>query len=665
MMRWMLRALVVMALVSNLARAQDEGRPQEKTGDAPTAEELDRQVEELNRQHQKFLEQSAKTMRVLEASLIDLGTLEPWPAIDPTFEDSAAWREAVLAAPELSGAELLARCDEFGVRYSWLQPVLDVLPREDYLESIIQAVHLAGKRTHPAAPARVAVALQLIPVRMELAQQGLVDEVYHLIYCDSRLEVPARILRGDQVHYAQVAVEFSAYFQVVPGVAQRPALEQAVLGSIAGLFKKLEAKPKASGPLGGGWASWLADPAQTQDRQRLFQESFREEKKLSAGLENLAGLGAIATRYVGAEHIQETQNYRAEDLRSGWEECFRLWGIPVGLPDAPELMQVVLIGAVPGANQRQVGGLFSRVALRERDGLMVLGGEFVRVAGETYSANKAGIIVERAMNYGLDTALEDARRRLLEAIGRFGAPPLPPHPDAAAIAAYLRPKARVAVPEKALADLANRIAHRFAAEPGIPADLRASWIHNAGGERVFMLSDAGNARSGTRLYRGAKEAIDRVIDGLTLTDPLALWAFEQPWSTNYEYAVVLPEGYVDYFSRTRPGGKGALRQVQVLDAREMANRRMRRMDAETAAPLYGKLKELEPLLAGQKVLVCEYIPEDGHMSYTLSRDFWYRAAPRGWGEVAATLSADHPLKRVGPPRQTAPDYLREAAEANR
>ncbi len=657
-MRWML-GTIGLALLSLCQVLAQDGPPQKETVKDPGQEKLDRQVEDLNREHEKFLEQSAKTMRALEASLINLGSLEPWPAVDPVFDDSAAWRQALLAAPELSGAELLSRFDELSVSYRWLDAVVEVLPLENYLDTIIQAVHAAGKRTHPASVARLKVELHLLPVHMNMSAAGLVDEVYHIIYCDSQLVVPARVLRGEDLHYAQVAVEFSAYMQVGPGVAQRPALEQAVSGSIAGLFQKLANKPQEAATGAGPWANWLADTQVQEQRLRVFRESYCDERELAAGLTKLAGLGSITTRFVGTENHVETQAFQASDLRAGWEDRFRLWEVPVGLAEGPQLVQHVLVGSVPGANDRRVGGLFSRVALRERDCLVVLGGTFARVSGETYSANKAGIAVEKAMQQGLDAALEDTHSRLLEAIGRFGKAPLPPHPDAAAVAAYLRPKARLAVPEKALMDLSNRIAHRFASEPGIPSDMRANWFHGQGAERVFVLSAAGNARSGTSVYRSAREAIDRVIDGLTLEDPLALWAFEQPWSTNYDYPVSLPEEYGKYFTRTRPSGKGALRQVQVMVARELANRLMNRMDRDAIPALRSKLSELEPRLAQHKILVCEYIPEDGSLSYTLPHYFWYRAAPGGWNEIAAGLSEDFPLKRVGFQRATAPDYLKD------
>lgn len=626
-------------------------------------EEWDRQLEELERQNKELDDATERALRSLEVSALQLGSSEPWPPVDPEHADPEGFRAAVLAAPRLPAAALLERAPEVSVDLSWSTNVSELLDERELLLELVGAVREAGRATSPKAIPRLDVKLWLDPVRFDFGDMGRGVESFYVVTCEALFVLPARVLRGERVHHTRVQAGMALQQTLRPGAPERTVVAEVLRAAIAQLFASMAAETEATVRAAGEpdvWSLWLADAALAGERQAAFTAAFRDEPQLAPGFQDLPGLRWTGARYHGAERQDETRSLSGDELAASWRGLLAERRVPVDLPAGPDLLHDVILVFGPGSNFAYDVGLTSRVALRDRDCLAVLGGGLVRIDGETYSDSEILYSVETAVVHVLERALKQSREDFFAALGPR---PMPPHPDGPAVAAFLRTCERLPVPEDTLAALSDRIARTLAEAPGIPAGLRAEWILENDGQRIYYLPYVGGARSGSRIPGSVQRAVEQAIDELERSDPLAFWAFEHPFSSARNYPVALPEGYADYFTRVRPSGPGALRQVQVLEAREYARRRILYLDDAAKEGAWAKLSELEATLKSARVLACDYIPPDGDMNLTYQRAFWYGLVPPSWDVLRGSLPDEFPLKSVGDPRRVAPDTLAEADAA--
>jgi len=645
--------LAVAAVVAPLARAQEE--PPDAGQD-----DLDKKFEDFQRKNEEFQRRAAATSRKLEATLADFGYLDPWPPPPPEPASAAAWRDELLAAPRIELSQVLAQLDELRLDSHWTVQVADVCPRLDLLVELVEAVHAAGKRTGPDGAAELNVTIELAQTDLDLQASGRTREDFYLLRVACGVVLPARVLRGEQLAHGRIEVGRVEEVAIAPGRLSREELVARLDRCVTKLLSG-DVDPLASAPSGNAWAKWLAQPEFAEARWTQFRESQRIDDALDAQLASIDAFGAITGAYSFAHPTDETRALTSRSLAAPWIERLSAFGVVSNVSDAPVLRHDLRIEATDKLPNLELAMVCdSRVSLVESDALVWLRDGWARVGGATYRKHTMAFAAPGAVAHFVGEALDKSFQRGLDALGRGGPAPLGIHPDADAVDRYLVARQRVVVPEAERRAIANRIAHALAKAPGIPVDLRREWFVDANGARTCVLSYVGGARSGSRIPRTTQDAVRRMIDDLTREDPLGLFAFNDPFSHNGDPRVVLPDTFAEYFTRPRPSGPGALRGVQVLDAKEHARRVLMRLDRKESNPLYAELDALGDALAGCQVLYSEYIPPDGKMNLSYPRAFWFRAAPRGWEEASKALSPRHPLRRIGPPLPLPPDTLAEA-----
>lgn len=669
-------SLVLLALAPLAIPApapQDAGSPPAEDPAPIDVEALERLMEENRRRLEEGRRQMEEAKRGLaamrdatvemalraEAQLARLGSSEPWPPEDPAFGSAAAWREAVLGAEALAPAGLLGRFERVRLSVSRTPQVSELFPDDtDLLTEVARAVFAAGKRTHPDAPVALEVALSLSQTSLPPTDGGAPEEL-HLLACTASLVVPARTLREGAMRHASLTVDRFPAFDVGPGFLGPAELSAAIDAAVRGLFAALARAQDA--PAASRWSALLADAGRADALHAAFAASRREAAQLGAGLEDAAAAGELRVAVSGAEGLPVGEAPGGDELGALWAARLPARGLALGAAGAPALRHELCYAT--GAGLRCApwfAFVSSRVSVREEDCLAVLDGALLRLSGDTLSAERLAFVLPGGVRDEVLGLLDRSLADVLDGFGRLGPPPLPPHPDADAVARTLRSKARLPLEDEVVVALANRIAHGLEG-PGIPAGMRREWIVANGGERWYQLVWAGQARDARSVPPSVREAIDRAIDGMVRDDPLSFWAFEDLWSAGRGYPVELPPDYAAvYLAARRPSGPGALRSVQVLDAAEWARRRMLR-DSDVPRAAHERLDALRETLRGARVLACEYIPPGGEMNLTHARAFWHGAPPPGWSEIAPGLPPGIALDRVGPPQESAPRTL-EAAE---
>ncbi len=653
---------------------QDAGSPPAEDPAPIDEEELQRLMEENRRRLEEGRRQIEEAKHGLaamrdatlemalraEAELARLGSSKPWPPEDPAFGSAAAWREAVLGAEALAPAGLLGRVERVRLSVSRTPQVSALFPDDtDLLIEVARAVFAAGKRTHPDAPVALELALSLSQMNLPPSDGGAPEEL-HLLACTASLVVPARALREGAIQHASLTVGRFPAFDVGPGFLGPAELSAAIDAAVRGLFEALAgAQDAPAAP--SRWSALVADAARADALLAAFAASRREEAELGAGLADAAAAGELRVAVSGAEGAPAGEAPGGDELQALWTERLPARGLALGAAGAPALRHELRYAS--GAGLRGAPWLAlvsSRVSVREEDCLAVLDGALLRLCGDTLSAERLAFVLPGGVRDEVLALVERSLADVLDGFGRLGPPPLPPHPDADAVARTLRSKARLPLADEVVLALANRIAHGLEA-PGIPAGMRREWIVENGGERWYQLVWAGQARGARSVPASVREAIDRAIDGMLRDDPLAFWAFDDLWSAGIGYRVELPPDYAAvYLTARRPSGPGALRSVQVLDAAEWARRTMLRLDLDAQRAPFQRLGELRETLRGARVLACEYIPPGGEMNLTYARAFWHGAAPAGWSAVQGTLPPGIGLDRLGPPQERAPSTLAAA-----
>jgi hypothetical protein len=219
----------------------------------------------------------------------------------------------------------------------------------------------------------------------------------------------------------------------------------------------------------------------------------------------------------------------------------------------------------------------------------------------------------------------------------------------------------VPVPDAALAEISHRIAFAFGAAPDIPESVRREFITEDQGNRTYDLARIGTMRQGSRTPQSLKAALSRVINDLTIADPIGFAAFYDIWNHDRGYRrPELPADFAQRFSRPRPSGAGALSGEKIVPAIEIAYRRLDSLDFKVKTALRVKLAEFDAELRAIRLLACDYIPANGKMNYVETRTFLYETEPKGWAALVARLPAEVNFGNIGPASRGGPDTMAEA-----
>ena len=620
-----------------------------------TLEELEREVAEYGR-------------RVDATSAIIGGG--PWRAPDPAFATPAAWRDAVLRAPRLTPAQLLARAERPRLRLRWSEGMRELYEKKSYEAAldIIRALEAQGRRTDHTGAVALNVGLRTAEVVTVSSRGGRETgtRTSPRLMIEARLEVPVRVLRGDRPHSALAVLAHANVVRFVSPALTREATALAIREAVAQVYARAAAGSLQ--PTGGpdAWAAWLADSAQLPARQSSFRDSHVvHEAQLGSALANIAGFRALSARYANL-HLARGASFRLSDadLQQSWTRRLNASGFEVRSPGGPELRHEVVLSA-----QRdpvtQLDGVdwVSQAVIHDDDCLAVVQGEFVRVAGDTHFEDASfGFENSEGATGGLRRGVQQTIDSLVRRLGPGGAREgQARHAHADAVAAYLRQRQIVPVPDAAMAEISHRIALAFAAAPGIPESARREFLVEHQGRKFYDLARIGTMRQGTRTPRPVKDAINRVIAELTLADPLGLFAFDNIWNHTYGVRLPeLPESFARRLNGPRPSGAGALAAERIVPAIELAYQRANTLSSQRASAVRAQLAPFDAELRAVRLLACDYLPSGGQMNYVETRQFLYRTVPKGWAELRARLPPELGFDRIGPALSAGPDTLTAA-----
>jgi hypothetical protein len=600
-----------------------------------------------------------------------VGSATAWRPPDPVFETAPAWRDAVLRAPRLTPAQVLAQAERPRLSLRWAPFMKELYGKntEAYLD-IIRALEDQGRRTDPSGAVALDVALGGGTVTHRTTRGGAeVGKVtYPTILIEARLVLPVRVLRAGRPQSALAVMARASVVRLAASPLTRAVVTAAIREAVAQVYARAAAGSVSSVAAGDGWANWLADPTRF-DAQRAAFVTAHEPRgaRPEVALGGITGFSRLSARFSNL-HLARGAWFSLSDadLQRDWTQRLNAAGFDVRTPGGPELRHDIELVSLreTGASQDGVVWL-SHATIRDDDCLAVLGGRFIRLAGETHVEDTS---------YGFETperATGDLRRtvpRLIDALVRRLGPGgaregQARHVDADAVAAYLRGRQLVPVPEAVLAEISNRVALAFANAPGIPESYRRDFIVSHEGRRYFDLGRIGTMRQGTRTPRSVKDAINRVISDLTLADPLGLFAFDDLWNPPRGYRPPeLAASFVRRLSGPRPSGAGALCAERVVPAIELAYRRVSENDHKLQNDLRVRLREFDSELRAVRLLACDYLPADGKMNYVNPRHFLYETEPKGWSALVARLPAELRFDRIGPALAAGPATLAEAEQ---
>lgn len=598
-----------------------------------------------------------------------VGSPAPWRAPDPAFASPAAWRDAVLRAPRLTPAQVLAEAPRLRLGLRWAGFMKELYGRStEAFVDIVRALEAQGHRSDPSGAVGLDIGLGggSVTHRTRRGDREIGAVTYPTILVDARLVLPVRVLRAGKPQAALAVIARASVVRAVAPPLTREAVAAALREAVAGVYARAAAASGAAPAGDDAWAGWLSAAGPLEPRQAAFLASYDPRgARTDAALAGIPGFRALTARFENL-HLARGAWFSLSDadLQRNWTQRLNAAGFDVRLPGGPELRHEIELTSFrgPGANEEGVTWT-SHATIRDDDCLALLGGRFVRVAGETHVEDTS---------YGFETpnrAAGDLRRtvpriidQLVQRLGPAGAREgQVRHPDADAVAAYLRSRQLVPVPDAALAEISHRIALAFANAPGIPASYRNDFIVQHQGQRYFDLGRVGPVRQGTRTSRALKDALDRLIGDLTLADPLGLFAFDDIWNPARGYRPPeLPAGFVQRLGGPRPSGAGALCAERVVPALDIAYRRVNTVDLKRQAELRARLREFEAELRDVRLLACDYLPADGRMNLVEPRHFLYQTEPKGWPALVARLPAELRFAQIGPALPAGPATLAEA-----
>jgi hypothetical protein len=608
--------------------------------------------------------------RQVDALGAAVGSAKPWRDPDPAAASPAAWREAVLRAPRLTAAQVLAQAERPRLGLRWTEPIKELYGKkntEAYRDMIV-ALEAQGRRTGVEGSLALELSLGTSSGSVRTVRGGREIDSHSvaLLNADARLLLPVRVLRGDQPQAAVTVLAHAAVFRFASPSLTRELVADAIKEAVAKLYAQVAEMSATSTPATDRWARWLADAGALGARHEAFRASFpARELPSEAGLAHLTGFRAVLPRLIGTQaHLGVAWLVTPDELQQGWTRRLNAAGFHERLPHGPELRHDLTLARRPSPTERADVILWSsRAAIHDDDCLAVVGGRFVRVAGDTHvEDSRIGYDTpERAIGAvrrAVQTTIDLLARQLGQGGAREGQAR---HTHADAVADYLRPRQLVPVPEQALAGISNRIAQAFAAAADIPESARREFIYEHQGRRIYDLARVGTMRQGTLTPRALKEAITRVIHQLTLSDPIGFAAFHDIWNHDRGYRrPELPAEFAARLARPRPSGAGTLRGEKLETAGDVAYGRVNTLDPKRAGEVRAKLREFDAELRAIRVLACDYIPADGNMHYTETRKFLYRTTPPGWAALVARLPPELNLGNLGPASTGGPDTLAEA-----
>ncbi len=606
---------------------------------------------------------------IIELSIqaTQIGSADPWPPQDlaGSAQELAA---AVQAAPAVSAAELLEGLDRVAVRVSRSTTLVPVL-RDDrgWLEVIVPTLYEHGLTADPSADVEMRYLVQLGGGVVTTSRGGQKVGQYgaYSLRTDVSLALPARVQRPDGWYMADVEIGHITAITALPEIPSAEYLRQHLNAVTEQVLAKIRAntyRPQGENP----WGPGEDDPATIEAWAESLRASFCDRRSaLNAGLHSLGGftmVNAKPTHPGGISELKDILELGALNVR--WGHFLREAGLVFGLRANPALQHDWILSRYPQEGPLQGAiACASRTAVIDRDCLAMWNGRYVRYAGPSWvdrSQTKMALAgnVAEPLWQNLNQTMRNVIRQVLT--GRSGEL-LDPHPDTPAIVAALERVQRADLPPIVTVQLASRIGRILDGESAITPAYRNRWIQQVDGKPIYNLAAIGDARRAELVPSHVQQALRRALDRVQYEDPIALLAFDRPFSHNREGNYVrLPEDFLQRFQHPRPSGGGALYSERVVDGWTAVSQ-LADYYAKNAKLAKASLSGVKDMLREHEVLLATYHdPKDGPSAAGSLYFFWYRQAPENWKQLLPKLPQGQGLHRMGPPCHLAPDYLREA-----
>lgn len=220
-----------------------------------------------------------------------------------------------------------------------------------------------------------------------------------------------------------------------------------------------------------------------------------------------------------------------------------------------------------------------------------------------------------------------------------------------AIERYIRSRLVVDIPDSEVVEIADAIERKIAAST-IPARYRENWFSGEGDDRILKIYRINYLSEGDLPPETVKRKADHLVEEIKLCfDPLLLSAMPDFWDHKVGPSYFrFTDGFGERFLRTRYRGPGALRSEYVFDASAALNW----LQLSASFEQQDRYRKLLP----RHVLQADVI----EAKYTTPNDrglrvlyFWYKEYPDGFEDLKKKLPRDHPILKIRPPVDAAPD----------
>jgi hypothetical protein len=247
--------------------------------------------------------------------------------------------------------------------------------------------------------------------------------------------------------------------------------------------------------------------------------------------------------------------------------------------------------------------------------------------------------------------------------------------DSLAVERYLRSRLVGGLTENQIIELSDSIAAKFDAAD-LPAKEREWCFWGKGDKRKIALCKLDDFRSSSSLAspeakRAAKQLMEEIMHMIptraVFSGLFSNSSSERPVKS-FPVETPLPPIDSPIGHGYRPAGALVRERLQSLETviRIMSD------DNRTADRAFDMVKSLGDQAndssleqyreRGPAVLVCGY--QGGFKDTSWKRLFWYKKDPDGLAQLLKTLPADHPIRQIGPIRDSAPATLELALQAN-
>lgn len=227
--------------------------------------------------------------------------------------------------------------------------------------------------------------------------------------------------------------------------------------------------------------------------------------------------------------------------------------------------------------------------------------------------------------------------------------------DSLAVERYLRSRLMGGATESQIIQLSDAIAEKFLGD--IASEDRSHFISGTGNERQVVLgrlslgTEGGPQDSKNRAMEKLMSEIQHMIPPRAVFFGLFEWD-PSPYYRDKEKPLPAIEGPIG--EGYRPAGSLVREYLQSLKT-VISDRSPNVPASETA---WNQIKELHP----GDILVCTY--QGGFRDTAWAELFWHKKSPDGLDRVLKILPSDHPIRRIGPARESAPASLDVAMQAN-